>query len=321
MLDVNQTSDEAIDHAPVQEACLRLPWSDSFPPVYVHSPYGFPNHNGCIYHKDYNVGVAKNGGISGGNLEEALDAAEYAIDSYLREDSVESLRSHLRGNSTFVVSPVKPSYPCGNVLARAFAAAIANELGVELCSGVYQYPRMKRDKKTDFFVRLSHPVDFFSDPNKDVSDIIEIGADYIIADDVFTFGGTLAALRGFIECHGGNVICMTTLAGMPQPWNRNCLKSLPIREIKNYGRGIFGIPPGEFPIAIKAQALSKLENYNGGVFRGFFEEELGYGLSCLTQREANGILCRLPQSRTRFSLDFWRKKIVSARCESNGNRS
>lgn len=131
----------------------------------------------------------------------------------------------------------------------------------------------------------------------------------------------MAALRGFIECHGGNVICMTTLAGMPQPWHRNCLKSLSIREIRNYDRGIFGTPPGEFPIAIKAPTLSKLEGYNDGVFKGFFEEELGYGLSCLTQREADGILRHLPQSRKKFSLDFWRKRIVSARGEGDGNRS
>lgn len=161
MLDVDSTSDEAIDSVPPEEACLRLPWSASFPPVYVHSPYGFPNHNGAIYHRDANVSEAKHGVISKRNYRDAFDAAEYVIDTYIREASIESLRSHLRSNASFVISPVKPSYPSGNVLARSFAAVIANELGIELCSGIYQYPRMKRDKKTDFYVRLAHPVDFF----------------------------------------------------------------------------------------------------------------------------------------------------------------
>ena len=248
-------------------------------------------------------------------------ASDRIMETYLREESLKGIASNLCGQTTYVVSPVKPSYPRGNVLARAFAEAVANELGLRMASGIYQTPRMKRDKKTDFFVRLSHPTEFFSDPSKKIEDIIIPGADYIIADDVLTYGGTLAGLRAFIECHGGRVICMTALAGMPAAWRARCLKGLSKQQIANYAGTIVGSPPGEFPIAVAEAVRSQLELYKGGVFQGFFEKELGYGINCFTQREAVGILRQLTSNQGDFSLDLWRERIIRARGKSHGDSS
>lgn len=319
MLDESPTSDEGSGSPSFSEACLRLPWPDWFPPVYVHSPYGFLNHNRYRYFKDQKVERAKAGGSNLAELQDAFGAAEDAMERYMRYDSLASIRSLLSGRLTYVVAPVKPSYPNGNVLASYFASTIARELELIRLKGIFQKPRRKRDKTKEFLPRFANPVEFYFDPEGDAQNIVREGVDFILADDVLTYGGTFAGLRGFIENHGGRVICMTALAGMPDGFNRDLAKSLSPNQLARYDQSIFGNPPGEFQLALSSKLLKEIETFRNGIFSGFFEELLGYGPNCFTEREARALLSQTERYGSRFSLDAFRKRIVHAQRTANGN--
>jgi len=293
---------------------IRSPWPDWFPPIYVHSPYGFYNHLGARYPRDPDVGLAKYAGESADEQDEAFEAAERVVARYIRKEALQGIAKNLCGKRTYVLSPVKPTYPLGNVLAYHFAGVIAQELDLLLGDGVFQFPRMKRDRTSNFWKRLANPVEFFCDPDRDISDVIESGADYIIADDVLTYGGTLCGLRSFIEHAGGRVICMTALVGMPEHFERSCLEGLSKRDQGRYVNSIFGYPPGEFPIAVSDSTLLGLRSYQDQIPLGFFEELLGYGIESFTEREASHLLQKLSQWGSRFSLERFREGIIRARC-------
>jgi len=252
---------------------LRVPWPEWFPPVFVHSPYGHENHNRAKYHKDADKDAAKLGDS---------DAAFRAIDKFISYNSLASVSRCLCGRTTYVVAPVKPNQPRGNVLAHSFASDIANELDLMVAEGIFQYPRSKRDRRTEFFFRFANAPEFFGD--------VHHGADYIIADDVLTYGATAASLRGYLESNGARVICVTTLAGNPA---------------------------GEVPLAISQESLNFLKGYRKGALDGFFEEVLGYGIECFTEREACELRKRLERWAGRFSLDGLRKGIVRERGDAD----
>lgn len=300
---------------------LRQPWPSWFPPVYVHSPYGFHNHNGARYCADNDVSHAKSAGADALDQDDAFEAAERAVARFIREDSLIGIKSNLCGRRTYVVSPVKDSYPVGNILAYHFAGIVAQELGLFLADGIFQQQSIKRDKDGNFYRRFSNPVTFCCDPERHISDVIETGADYIIADDVFTYGGTLCGLRTFIEQHGGRVICMTALAGMSEQFSRESLDGLSIPNRGRYVRGIFGSPPGEFPIAVSDTTLQGLERYNDKIPPGFFEELLGYGVECFTEREASYILQDVEKQGARFSLRSLRERILSKKRPPDAGKS
>ena len=109
------------------------------------------------------------------------------------------------------------------------------------------------------------------------------GRDFIVVDDVFTMGGTLAGIRGFIENQGSSVICMSSLAHRSGSHVRIALDN-PILHALNSG---FGDP------------LNQL-----------LREELGYEANCLTLPEAERLLgCT--------SLDAVRASLHGARDSGN----
>lgn len=274
MLDEPPTSDEGSGSPISSEACLRLPWPDWFPPVTIHSPYGSKSVSGFVYCKDSDVNRAKSMGD--------IDAAFCAVDKFIDGSALEKISQNLCGITTYVVAPAKPPDARRNVLALTFAAIIAQELGIELADNIFQYPRAKRDKNGNFVFRIANAPEFFGD--------VVANADYVVVDDVLTYGGTLAGLRAYIECNGGRVICMSTLAGNP---------------------------PGEEQIAVTPSSIASLSRVEDGKLNEFFLEVLGYGLDCFTEREAGKLRSLLQKEwKESFSLDFLRKRILRERREA-----
>jgi hypothetical protein len=82
---------------------------------------------------------------------------------------------------------------------------------------------------------------------------------YVIADDVCTLGGTLAALRGYIVNNGGKVCSFTTLAHRDGEWQS---------------------------LAIRPETCKEVEGLYGVAFNSFWKGEIGYDALCLTETEA-----------------------------------
>ncbi|WP_168194424.1 phosphoribosyltransferase [Formicincola oecophyllae] len=314
----------------------------------MHSPYGCINHNGNLYANDIHLNKIKNfrednQGIKAFDLKNIVNLAESFVYRYLREEILEDIYDIILSGSQpiYVISPVKPSYPRGNILAYTFAAVLARELDVKIGKGIYQAPRsFKRDKKKDFFERLAHPVNFFDEAQGEGEGIIP-GANYIIADDVLTYGGTLAGLHTHVTQYGGHVLGCTTLAGNRSDANHSeCRRhNQRFREFERskkkgwmescYKDGVLGQPPGVFPLAItqgsKQELLSRA--YEG--LAQCLQEELGFGVESLTEREAQRILKefhdyeiqfqRRPESRQKSSftrkdaVDIFRERIIRAK--------
>lgn len=210
------------------------------------------------------------------------DAAIRAVEKFIDRTTLEKISQHLCGITTYVVAPAKPPDARRNVLALTFAEIIAQELELEVADCIFQYPRAKRDRNGNFVFRIANSPEFFGDVVAD--------ADYVVVDDVLTYGGTLAGLRAYIEYNGGRVICMSTLAGNP---------------------------PGEVPIAVPRNAIAALSRVANGKLDEFFLEVLGYGLDCFTEREAGKLRSLLRKEwKQNFSLDSLRKRIIRARHEA-----
>lgn len=270
MLEIPSPDDVGVSNTSIGVR-LRLPWPEWFPPVEIHSPYGCAAESGYVYCKDNDVNLGKGTGDT--------DAAIRAVEKFISNSALEKITQHLCGRTTYVVAPSKPPEARRNVLSLAFAAIVAQELGLETTNTIMQHPRARRDKIGNFVFRLANSPTFYGE-------VID-GSDYVVVDDVLTYGGTLAGLRAYIECNGGRVICMSALAGNPS---------------------------GSSQIALTPQSRSILDQYEGGALDSFFMEVLGYGLDCFTEREAGKLHSLLQKEwRKDFSLDALRARIIRAR--------
>lgn len=90
-----------------------------------------------------------------------------------------------------------------NKLLSVYAEFIGDITGLEVDTEIMQNNKAQRTTK-GALSRLSTKV-LFDGP-------VKKGYNYIIVDDVFTMGGTLAGLKEHIENNGGHVVAATTLA-------------------------------------------------------------------------------------------------------------
>jgi hypothetical protein len=101
--------------------------------------------------------------------------------------------THLQG---FVCPVMKPS---GNRIPLALAEYFSQNSGLQLCTSVRLKPAFHSNAMID---RLHYIPEFSGDvfPGK-----------YVIVDDVYTSGSTLAGLKHHIESHGGIVVAAFTI--------------------------------------------------------------------------------------------------------------
>ncbi|MDP8032961.1 recombinase [Pasteurella atlantica] len=139
-----------------------------------------------------------------------------------------------------------------NMIPLAISQVLSAHLGIPICTDIVQSTKVSRTSK-DGWYRVANSPRFKGD--------FPAGYHAIILDDTQTQGGTLAALKGFIEYQGGEVIASYALTG------------------KQYSK----------QLRLSTNTLKTLrENY--GTLEEWFIEQKGYSFACLTEWEARFIL-------------------------------
>ncbi|WP_339077074.1 phosphoribosyltransferase [Acetobacter sp. AC2005] len=230
------------------------------------------------------------------NKRESIRAARQIIDEIHDMRIFDLIGEYVRfGKTTKVIAPIKVPSVNTNALSLTYAQAVANIFGYNIEDRVFQVTSEKRDRKIDTMLRLCFPPVFTGE--------IEAGADYIVVDDVFTTGGTLAGLRGYIHRHGGNVIVCSTLAAGTRV----------TREATRHDQRQMGVA-----LAPTNDRIRDLRNKLGDEYRAVdsvFCEGLRYGLQQLTEQEARFVSSQARTIRTyRGSIAEWFERgIIEAR--------
>ena len=221
---------------------VRTPWSGGFPPVIVHHPRSSVMGHWCFnlakYHLDAKRALSLCDGLHNEEALGRLYELTFAMDPV-----------------PIVVAPAHTLGSTQNALGRTFARYVAQELGFEITNEIFQSNAVKRDKIKSPFTRLSHS------PTFDGTVIAE--ANYLLADDIFTLGGTLASLRGFIEGKGGKVVGMTVLGEK---------EGLDVK------------------IALANSTLAALSAVGNGALATLIPQRTGFALDCLTEPEGRYLL-------------------------------
>lgn len=178
------------------------------------------------------------------------DAAWRLVSRLLKEETVAAMIDTFRPTqSTTLLLPVLAQESVGkNKIPLAMAAVIAEQTGLSYTESIFQINHVGRTNKDGDSRLLSQPI---------FSGTVE-KRDYILLDDTLTMGGTIAALRGHILRHGGNVI----------------------------GAMVMSAQQRSLQLAPTAKILDNIRQKHGAEIEHFFKQELGYGLERLTNSEA-----------------------------------
>lgn len=286
-------TDKEVEPAP-QTTLLRVDWPSSFPECFFHVPWNGNTDVPCCLAAHDLYPIAKKHMLV--DEQEAIRAARQIIDEIHDERIFDLIGEYVRfGRTTKVLAPIKIPGVNTNALSMVYAQATANIFGYEVEDRVFQITSEKRDRKIDPMLRLALPSVFAGE--------IEAGADYILIDDVFTTGGTLAGLRGYVHRHGGNVIVCSTLAAGTRV----------TREATRYDKRQMGVA-----LAPTNARVRDLRNALGDEYHAVdsvFCEGLKYGLQQLTEQEARFVSNQARTIRTcgESVSDWFAGKILAAR--------
>lgn len=218
---------------------------------------------------------------------ESIRAARLIIDELHDERVFDRIGEYVRPyRTTKVLAPIKIPDVNTNALGMVYAQAVANVFGFDVEGNIFQVTSEKRDRRVDSMLRLALPPVFAGE--------VEVGADYILVDDVFTTGGTLAGLRGYIHRHGGNVVVCSTLAAGTRV----------TRAATRYDDRQMGVA-----LAPTNDRVRDLRNQLADEYQAVdsvFCEGLKYGLQQLTEQEALFVSSQARTIRaTRGSVSEW----------------
>jgi hypothetical protein len=240
---------------------------------------GFPP---VFVHSDYRTQLKSHRDISAAKFSGDFIAASRVVQDLASDEKLDRIADLIRHQRTFVVSPGKEYEKRENALAPVFAAWIARQMDIDVCPTIFLAPRTRRDFSGGW-ERLVNPSVFYG--------MIPYDSDFIVADDVCTMGGTIADLISFLELGGGRVICSTALAA-------------------DSGKDV--------PLAISDTTAFELHKEFRGQLDAFLREGLGYGIGCLTEREAGLFRGKGPGlERVRAALQRARH-LVDARAGREG---
>lgn len=210
----------------------RAPWGD-FPAVIRN---GELNSVG----KDIDYASAKGGDPA---------AAVRLVNRLVTAELIAQLREAIGDRQPKVVPVIAPEASGINMIPLAYASAIASHLNLEVEVGIGQKHRVHRTNSGSDYRLVANPV-FKGD--------VTAGQDYLVVDDTLTMGGTVAALRGYLENRGGNVMLISVMTAHP----------------------------GALELPVKQKMLAAIDARHGSAMNQMWQERFGYGIDMLTQGEA-----------------------------------
>lgn len=244
---------------------LRVEWPSSFPEVFFHVPWRGNTDIPCCLAVHDLYSTAKGQMLV--DPREALRAARLIIDELHDERIYDLVDGYIRTDrETRILAPLKHPNVNSNALGIAYAYSLSQIFGYDVEQNVFQLGTERRDQTTDGFIRMASPPVFAGE--------IKSGCDYILVDDVFTTGGTLAALRGFVHRRGGHVVVCSTLAA-----GRRATE-----QAVSWNQRQMGVA-----LAPSADTMQILRDAVGDEYRtldSLFRKGLRYGLQHLTEQEA-----------------------------------
>lgn len=226
----------------------RVPWNDNVhPTVFSHLPW--ESRAGKSLSGQHGYASAKHDRDAKAALGVTIDVAEQTA---VIDDMFGYVLEWQLNQRPILVAPALAPGENQNALAITYAKWLARENEWDFTDKIFKARSAKRDFERDVWYRLVAQPEFYGDVQPD--------RHYILVDDLFHMGGTLACLRGFIEDKGGHVIAVTTL-----------------------GYGGFG---REFKLEEEVEiGLNGLVGLNEALL-----EEIGYGINCLTAPEGEVLL-------------------------------
>lgn len=141
-----------------------------------------------------------------------------------------------------------------NALPYALSAKLVETIGGEIDVEIVQAARVGRTDMNRFQRFLWQP---------SFTGTVRTDRPYVLVDDVFTLGGTFAALQSYITSGGGTVAAVTALA-------------------RKSG--------GTAPLAVTAETLTRLRKLFGIDIEHFWKEAIGHEISCLSDAEGAFLL-------------------------------
>lgn len=225
---------------------MRIRWPKNFPWMVVHTRWRQADDLSLKTHSQYTA--AKLGGDA--------RAAFALVKDLVADEALDRIVDIMRDAEPMVLYPSLAYERRNNMIPLAFSEFLAHDLGLDVCETVRQTHAVRRSNKNGW-ARLGATC------QPDFEGEIEAGRSYILVDDVFTLGGTLSSLRGFVEANGGQVIGMSCLA---HTLGNDC------------------------PIALSEGTGYALRRFVGNDFECEWRQELGYGIDCLTEPEARYLL-------------------------------
>ncbi|QMW22970.1 phosphoribosyltransferase [Sandaracinobacteroides saxicola] len=211
----------------------------------------------------------------------AGDALRLILDLVTSDADLAAIPEHFRGRRPTVVPVVADENVLVNDSAdfNTIPPTLALFVGMNADLPV-QFDRVVQTNKVGHtrapaFQRIVTPARF--------AGALVAGMDYLLVDDHVGMGGTLASLRGYVEHMGGTVVGMICLTASP----------------------------GSAKIALQSDTLDMIRQKHGPALDSFWQTEFGYGLDCLTNREAQH-LCRQP------SVDAIKDLLAKAAVEARG---
>lgn len=185
--------------------CIRTPWGD-FPAIRVLYPTGtLKNTDEKLYL------AAKSGDVSA--------AFNLLFNHVLQQNDIWKIGADFHEYTPILVPVLAEEHLGRNRLPATFAEILSGYLGFEVTNEIVQTVKANHTNANAYerIVRQAM-FDGYVEPNRN----------YIILDDTVSMGGTLAALRGFIESKGGKVIAGIALTGYPD------LNIVPLEKTLNY---------------------------------------------------------------------------------------
>jgi hypothetical protein len=167
-----------------------------------------------------------------------------------------------------------------NAIPAAFCEFLRQAIGAEIDEQIVQSARVGRSKLPMFCRFLIQP-SFNGEVSRD--------CDYVMVDDVFTTGGTFAALRSHIIRNGGTVAFGTALAH---------------KEGTNQA---LGIAPDH---------LDEVRSFFSGGIDAYWLEATGHAVDCLTEAEAR-FLVQWGQDRERDGVPRGNELLLCLRTRIN----